>query len=151
MVLRIFLLRNPHLNYCSHCTRSSPAHPRKCEHHRHPQLPDFLKKKRGLAEQYQRAFDGIEGVSFFTEPDFAHSNYWLNILLLDENLSSARDDVLEITNNNGIQTRPAWTLMHRLPMYFDYPRMDLSVAESLESRLINIPSSARLGVPYAKA
>jgi perosamine synthetase len=32
-------------------------------------------------------------------------------------------------------------LMHRLPMYSGCPRMDLSVAEDLETRLINIPSS----------
>ena len=34
--------------------------------------------------------------------------------------------------------------MHRLPMYRECPRMDLSVAESLERRLINLPSSAIL-------
>ena len=47
------------------------------------QLPDFLKKKRALAERYRQAFKDIEGVSFFTEPEFARSNYWLNVLLLD--------------------------------------------------------------------
>jgi len=33
-------------------------------------------------------------------------------------------------------------------MYQDCPRMPLPVAESIESRLINIPSSAVLGTPY---
>ena len=28
---------------------------------------------------------------FFTEPSFAKSNYWLNVLLLDEYLSKERD------------------------------------------------------------
>ncbi|MGA1823488.1 MAG: LegC family aminotransferase [bacterium] len=109
------------------------------------QLPDFLKKKRSLSEKYQQAFDGIEGVRFFTEPDFARSNYWLNVLLLDENRAGERDAVLEIANSNGLKARPAWTLLHKLPMYKNCPRMDVSVAESLESRLINIPSSACLG------
>jgi perosamine synthetase len=31
-----------------------------------------------------------------------------------------------------------------LPMYRDCPRMDLSTAESLARRIINLPSSARL-------
>jgi perosamine synthetase len=37
--------------------------------------------------------------------------------------------------------RPVWTLMHRLPMYQNCPRMPLDTAEDLERRLINIPSS----------
>lgn len=108
------------------------------------QLPFFLEKKRVLAERYRKVFEGVKGITFFTEPDFARSNYWLNVLLLDEELADWRDTMLEITNNNGIITRPAWTLMQKLPMYKDCPRMDLSAAESIERRLINIPSSASL-------
>ena len=40
--------------------------------------------------------------------------------------------------------RPAWTPMHRLPMYEDCPRMDLGVAEDLYERIINVPSSPAL-------
>lgn len=112
------------------------------------QLPDFLAKKRALANRYMEAFKGIKGIRFFKEPGFACSNYWLNVLLLDESIAEERDNVLEITNSQGILTRPAWTLMHKLPMFNGCPRMDLSVAESLERRLINIPSSAALGTDY---
>ncbi|MFZ5633353.1 MAG: LegC family aminotransferase [Bacillota bacterium] len=112
------------------------------------QLMGFIKKKRALAERYREVFAEVEGVTFFTEPNFARSNYWLNVLLLDKDLSGERDVLLEFTNNNGIMTRPAWTLMHKLPMYQWSPRMDLSVAEDLESRLVNIPSSSILGDAY---
>lgn len=109
------------------------------------QLPDFLKAKRDLAEQYRQAFSDIHGIRFFTEPTGSKSNYWLNTLLLDEEFAGQRDALLEATNNAGIMTRPAWTLMHKLPMFTDCPKMDLLVAESLEQRLINIPSSVMLG------
>lgn len=108
------------------------------------QLPGFVEQKRALAERYRQAFAGVEGVRFFNEPDFAKSNYWLNVLLLDENLAGERDAVLAATNDVGIMTRPAWTPMHRLPMFADAPKMDLSVTESMAARLINIPSSAKL-------
>ena len=109
-------------------------------------LPGFLADKRRLAERYSAAFAGVAGLRFVTEPPFAGSNYWLNALLLDEELACERDALLALTNDAGIMTRPAWTLMHRLPMFAGFPRMaDLSVAESLERRLINIPSSAFLG------
>jgi len=109
------------------------------------QLPCFLANKRRLADLYKSAFNGLSGLRFVSEPEFASSNYWLNAILLDEELASERDKLLKLTNDNGIMTRPAWTLMHRLPMFAECPRMDLSVAESLERRLINIPSSAFLG------
>jgi len=108
------------------------------------ELPGFIENKRALADKYRKAFEGINGTRFFTEPDFAKSNYWLNVLLLDEKYSDQRDVLLEATNNLGIMTRPAWTLMHRLPMFQNCPRMELSEAKSLEARLINIPSSPTL-------
>ncbi len=108
------------------------------------QLPHFIKKKRDLAQRYQQAFKSLEGIKIFHEPDYATSNYWLNVLLLDEAHMQERDHVLQLTHKNGIMTRPAWTLMHKLPMYAQCPLMDLSTAESLERRIINLPSSAFL-------
>lgn len=113
------------------------------------QLPAFIEQKRALAERYKTAFAGQQGIAFFTEPEHARSNYWLNALLLDESEEKQRDGLLELTNRNGIQTRPAWTLMHTLPMYENCPRMDLDIAESIVRRLINIPSSAVLGARHA--
>jgi perosamine synthetase len=105
------------------------------------QLPQFLERKRRLAATYQKAFAGMAGVSFFTEPSFAKSNYWLNVLLLDGDVSDYQEEVLKKTNDNGIMTRPVWTLMNKLIMYKDCPAMDLDCAESLAKRIINIPSS----------
>lgn len=110
------------------------------------QLPQFIENKRKLAEKYCNAFSNINGICFFSEPIFAKSNYWLNVLLLDRKFESRRDELLEVTNRLGIMTRPTWSLMHEQNIYKDCPRMeDLSVAKDLERRLINIPSSAVLG------
>lgn len=108
------------------------------------QLPGFLKAKRDLAERYRQTFNNISGIRFFSEPANSNSNYWLNTLLLDEGTAEQRDALLDASNNLGIMTRPAWTLMNKLPMFAGCPKMDLSVVESLVKRLINIPSSANL-------
>jgi perosamine synthetase len=108
------------------------------------QLPAFIEKKRALALRYQEALAGIDGIKVFQEADYARSNYWLNVLILDEEHACHRDRLLELTNKNGIMTRPAWTLMNKLPMYQSCPHMDLSGAESLERRIINLPSSVFL-------
>lgn len=108
------------------------------------QLPAFLHNKRTLAERYAKVFHDIPGVRFVHEPEFCRSNYWLNTILLDESFSDKRNDILELTHKAGILTRPAWTLMHRLPMFEDCPRMALTTAESLARRVINLPSSVGL-------
>lgn len=107
------------------------------------QLSTLLEQKRCLSKKYAEVFQSVIGVRYFTEPEFAQSNYWLNVLLLDNSHRHERDRVLEATNSKGIMTRPVWTLMHKLPMYEKCPRMDLSVAERIEKTLINIPSSAK--------
>jgi len=109
------------------------------------QLPDFLSSKRALSERYQRLFADVPGVRFVTEPAHSRSNYWLNCILLDREFAGQRDALLQATNEDGLLTRPAWTLMHRLAMFRDCPRMDLSTAEDIETRLVSLPSSAVLG------
>ncbi|UFJ40052.1 LegC family aminotransferase [Brevibacillus humidisoli] len=107
-------------------------------------LPKFIERKRSLVQTYLHAFEKIEGVQLFTEPSFAESNYWLQVLLLDESYKDHRDELLEATDRAKIQTRPVWTPLHRLPMFQQCPRMDVSLAEQLERRIINIPSSPNL-------
>jgi perosamine synthetase len=108
------------------------------------QLDGFLKRKRLLAKAYDHAFAGVPGVQFAREPLGTTSNYWLNAILLDEAHAGLRDDVLTALNASGFGARPVWTLMHQLPMFVACPRGDLSVAESIERRLINLPSSASI-------
>jgi perosamine synthetase len=110
------------------------------------QLPRFIQYKRSLADRYRSAFKGIDGIRFFVEPEFAKSNYWLNALLLDRECSGQLEALLQLTNDHGFMTRPVWRLMHKLEMFRNCPRMDLSVAEDLEKRIINIPSSPALGL-----
>ncbi|WFU43672.1 LegC family aminotransferase [Bradyrhizobium sp. CB82] len=108
------------------------------------QLDGFLKSKRKLAAAYEHAFAHVPGVRFSREPAGTTSNYWLNAILLDEAHADQRDDVLAALNDAGFGARPVWTLMHKLPMYATSPRGDLPTAESIERRLINLPSSASI-------
>ena len=108
-------------------------------------LSGMLRRKRALAASYERAFDGVAGVRFLTEPPRTESNYWLNAMVMDDGVEHSRDDLLQALNDAGYGSRPIWTLMHRLPMFVSCPRMDLTVAERMEASVINLPSSAKLG------
>jgi len=106
------------------------------------QLASKLERKRRLAKAYAEALAGLAGVRFLAEPEFARSNYWLNVVLLDDPVQL--EPVLDATNAAGLQTRPAWRPMHLLAMHEGCPRMDLTAAEDVAGRLLNIPSAPQL-------
>jgi len=105
------------------------------------QLDGIVENKRGLAAEYETFFSK-QNISLVTEPEGARSNYWLNAVVLENR--EQRDVFLEETNGKGVMTRPVWQLMHRLDMFKDAPRGDLSESEWLEDRVVNIPSSVRI-------
>ena len=104
-------------------------------------LPEFLLKKRELAEHY-KAFFANADTTFITEPAHCQSNYWLNAIICAD--KAHRDDVLKQTNEHKVMTRPIWTLMTRLPMYENALQGDLTHSIWLEERVVNIPSSVPL-------
>jgi perosamine synthetase len=108
------------------------------------QLPKFLASKRRLFQSYGDAFRGLDGAKIFREPPERLSNYWLQTLILTQEDMMQRDAILLATNDSGIMTRPTWTLLHKLPAYADCPQAPLPISESLEMRVINVPSGAGL-------
>jgi len=108
------------------------------------QLQSMLGLKRELFHRYEASFLQLDGVQLVAEPAACRSNYWLQTLLLDDGYEHYREELLKSTNASGLMTRPVWRLMHELEQFKGCPRMDLAVAESLEKRLINIPSSVNL-------
>jgi dTDP-4-amino-4,6-dideoxygalactose transaminase len=91
-----------------------------------------------LAEGYKNFFKGTD-FNFVTEPEYAKSNYWLNAIVCPD--KESREEVLACTNGSGVMTRPIWQLMHRLPMFENAIRGDLTYSEFIEAHLINLPST----------
>ena len=102
------------------------------------QLPGFIENKRQLAEKY-KAFFRDKDVNLVSEMKNTRANYWLNALILEDR--TQRDEFLKYTNEQGILTRPVWKLMNQLPMYSGCQTEDISNAEWLADRVVNIPSS----------
>ncbi len=105
-------------------------------------IETLLRAKRALAERYQALFDGQAGVELFREPAGCRSNHWLNLLLLDD--PAQRDPLLRRAHEQGLQLRPFWTPLNRLPMYRDCPAMPLPATSTLFERGVCLPSSATL-------
>jgi dTDP-4-amino-4,6-dideoxygalactose transaminase len=74
-------------------------------------------------------------------PEHCVSNHWLNAILLSSR--EERDQFLTYTNDHGVMTRPAWELMHRLPMFVHCMHDGLTNSIDIADRLVNLPSSFR--------
>ena len=125
-----FNYRMPNINAALGCAQLS-------------RLDDFLSAKRVLAKKYSEGFSSARSMQFVAEPPGTTSNYWLNTIRLSKPDLSLRDELLVAARASGYMCRPAWNLLHTLPMYESSPRAKLPVAQNLWQSLINIPSSAR--------
>ena len=116
------------------------------------QINQIIKNKRMTAEKYREFFSTYlsrrseaktetPNLEFFAEPKNSFSNYWLNAVILKNR--NECDKFLKYTNENGIMTRPIWTLMNKLEMFKDSQTDELKNSEWLEDRVVNIPSSVR--------
>ncbi|MFA5984397.1 MAG: LegC family aminotransferase [Methylococcaceae bacterium] len=104
-------------------------------------LPQFLEKKRQLAQRY---IDWGQNNNYccFIEPAHAQSNYWLNALVFED--VATRNCFAETTNTLGVMTRPVWEPMHRLPSYQHCLTAGLSQTHWAADCIVNIPSSVIL-------
>jgi perosamine synthetase len=107
-------------------------------------LPSFLARKRRLAGRYREAFARRPGLRFQDQPRHCESNFWLVAVRIDPPDAALRDALLGAAHETGYLCRPAWRLLHSLPMYRDCPCADLPVARAVEASLLNLPSSPRL-------
>lgn len=101
-------------------------------------IDKILANKRELAEIYKSYFKD----RFVSEPEKCKSNYWLQAIKCEN--KKERDEFLAYTNDNGVMTRPIWTLMNELDMYKECTCGDLTNAKWLEERIVNIPSGVRV-------
>jgi dTDP-4-amino-4,6-dideoxygalactose transaminase len=103
-------------------------------------LDSFINDKRALAAGYEDFFKGSR-FHFYVEPAHCRSNYWLNVVLMKNR--NERDAFLTSTNDSGVMTRPAWTLMNKLQMFEKCYTGNIDNSLWIEDRLVNIPSSVR--------
>lgn len=104
-------------------------------------LETVLSNKRERASKYACFFEA-QTPYFVKEPANAHSNFWLNAVILEN--KAQRDQFLKETNEAGVMTRPIWQLMNKLDMFKSCQTGDLANSYWLEERVVNIPSGVKL-------
>jgi len=105
------------------------------------QLNIRIEQKRKLFKLYQEEFSQIPNVNLVQEPPGCRSNYWLQTIILGQDMIDSRDMLLEIMNAKGIMTRPAWKLIAELKPFKDFPTTDLTSSQKLSRQIVNLPSN----------
>lgn len=102
-------------------------------------VEDVINRKRCIADLYRVRLEGIPGVTFQREAEWASAVWWMVSILVDPDI---RDSLMQYMYDCGVETRPFFYPAHELPMYAKneaYP-----VAERLGASGINLPSFPEL-------
>lgn len=105
-------------------------------------LDKFIEKKRKIAEFYNKLLEDVKGISPPPEEPWAKNVYWMYSVLVKDNYSLARDELIEECRQRNIETRPFFNPVHTMPPY--RTRESHPVAEKLSKKGINIPSFVEL-------
>ena len=109
-------------------------------------LEDFIAHKKARYDQYAAGLDGKRGLRilpFRDESQGVRPNRWFYSLYLGES-GLNRDDVIARLQEQNIQTRPVWALIHEQA---DYPKNEaygLDKALDYRRNIVNLPCSTDL-------
>lgn len=109
-------------------------------------VKDFIDRKRWIADQYNEVLKGSSLLSLPQDGGDIYNSYWLYTLVLQEKLSSKRDEVLNYLKARGIEARPIFFPLDRMPPYKKYIHKGTSypISDWLSSCGISLPSSVTI-------
>jgi len=101
----------------------------------------FIERRREVAGWYDAALKSLP-VQKPVEADWAKNSYWLYSICVNEEID--RDLLMTHLLERGVETRPFFYPMHKMPPYRDAPQEATPVATRLAAQGLSLPSSANL-------
>jgi dTDP-4-amino-4,6-dideoxygalactose transaminase len=109
------------------------------------ELESFVNVKIRNYELYRKKLAGVSGITVLPFRQGTRANHWFYSLLIDEQvLGVARDELMHRLIEEGIQCRPVWKLIHTLEPYKQYESYRIERAPFYESHILNVPCSTSL-------
>jgi perosamine synthetase len=108
---------------------------------------DLLAARNRVFAAYRDALNGIPGIGFQPIADWAEPAPWLYCVTVDEaEFGRSRDELMAYLATAGIETRPFFYPIHRLPPYVpaEGSPADLPVTDRLGATGMNLPTSPRM-------
>ena len=108
-------------------------------------LEGFIETKIRNYNLYRKGIENIGGLSLLPFRQDTRANHWFYSVIVDKDkYGMDRDELLRRLNDNGIQTRPLWGLIHKQKPYLDNYAYRIEKAYYYEKNLINLPCSSNL-------
>jgi dTDP-4-amino-4,6-dideoxygalactose transaminase len=108
-------------------------------------LEGFIETKIKNYNLYKKAIEDIEGLTLLPFRPDTRANHWFYSIIVDkEKYGMDRDELLRRLNENNIQTRPLWGLIHKQKPYVNNQAYRIEKAYYYEKNLINVPCSSNL-------
>ena len=104
-------------------------------------LPDFVSRRRALAERYLSAFSGVGGLLLPGEDDPGESCWNLFVIRAAEG-GGARRDLIERLEARGVHPSVHYTPLHHARYYRErgsFPREEFPVAEEIYRTSLSLP------------
>lgn len=105
-------------------------------------IDELIAKKRQIFTWYYERLKDMKGIKIIKEKKDCKSNYCYPSILLEDNISISRDDVLKKLKDLNIHCRPGFPRMSRFPVFEQ--RFPNPEAEKVEKRGISLASAANL-------
>ena len=108
-------------------------------------LSERVERKRQIFHTYQDRLQGLPGVAFMPEPDFAYATRWLTCMTVDSAVAGfGRDKILRTLAEHNIESRPTWKPMHPQPLFKDHQIVGGRVSEELFEKGLCLPSGTAM-------
>lgn len=108
-------------------------------------LEEFIETKIKNYNIYKKVLENIDGLTLLPFRQDTRSNHWFYSILVDEEkYGIGRDELLQKLNEENIQARPLWRLIHKQKPYVGSQSYRIEKAEFYEKNLINVPCSSNL-------
>lgn len=112
-------------------------------------IEQLIAKKRQIAAWYREELDGVRGLTLNVERPGVSNVYWMVGVVLGDTVPVSRDEVSARLRAQGIDSRPFFVPMSKLPHLSAYRRVGAAgegcpVSETLSARGLNLPSGCTL-------
>lgn len=104
-------------------------------------LDEHIKLKRKNALLYRKLLSEIDDVKFLWEKPWVKNNFWFYTIKVSK---KHKKPLMDYLISKGIQVRPIWKLINKLPMYKGSQVYKIEYATEAYDTCINLPCSVNL-------
>ena len=108
-------------------------------------INNFLLKRKNVFQRYDKNFKSNSQLLLLPKNSWSENSYWLYTLVVSEFTEKKRDKLLKALSDRGIDARPGFYPLHKMPPYQKYSNgSDYPISSFLGTSTINLPSSPGL-------